>query len=391
MITYLIYSSVSLAVLLLFYHLLLEKEKMHKMNRVFLIFSLLFSLTIPLIPVGIDNLQVQFISFFEKESVEPSVTLEREWLEDEAELAAATGISSESDHMIYLQSVLLIYILISIGLFVRLLRIIHTIELKADRNVKRLHEGIEVVLLNEDVIPHTFLNKIFLNREKYLKGEIPGEVMIHEFTHVRQKHSLDILLIEFLKILFWFNPILYLYKRAILLNHEFLADEEVISRGSEVRNYQGILLNSLLKTPAYRLVNTFNFSLTKKRLRMMTKPKSACRSAFKTVALLPLIVTISLLPACESISSEYSDEKDAPDRVSIEITSNDLVLVNNNLMTLAELDNYFLELTEPPNVVSMQVHTDATFGTITDVQTRLRRHGAFRINYSTTRVSEKNE
>jgi biopolymer transport protein ExbD len=384
MITYLIYSTISLAALLIFYHLFLEREKMHQINRGFLIFSLLFSLSIPLIPVGLDISPIEFFSFGQEtvEGASETVLLDGEWYDSENEAIVETPVSASS-RVNYFYLALLVYILGAFSLFVRLLRIIYMIQLKADRNKKRLYHGFEIVLLNEDVIPHTFMNSIFLNKEKYLSGEIPEEVMIHELTHVSQKHTLDVLLIELLKIIFWFNPILYLYKKAILLNHEFLADEAVIAHGAEVKSYQSMLLNSLVKSPAYSLVNTFNFSLTKKRLQMMTKSKSAFRSVLKVIALIPLLATIMLLPGCESTTFEYTDEREMATEMSIQITNIDALLVNGKVMTLSELDSYFSDLAEAPNVVYLRVDPNATFGTITDVQTMLRKHEALRINYST--------
>lgn len=391
MIVYLIYSTISLAALLTFYHLFLEKEKMHHINRGYLILSLLFSLSIPLIPVGLDISPMQWFSFGQEavENTSETALLDGEWHEGENEASVAGSPASGTSSVNYFQLFLLVYILVAFGLFVRLIRIIYMIQLKADRNKKRLYEGFEIVLLNEEVIPHTFVNSIFLNREKYLNGEIPEEVMIHELTHVRQKHTLDVLLIELIKIVYWFNPILYLYKKAILLNHEFLADEAVILHGAEVKKYQSLLLNSLLGSPAYSLVNTFNFSLTKKRLQMMSKAKSIPRSVLKITVLIPLVVTIMLLPGCESTTTQYADEEQVVDVVSIEITEGDLLLVDNNEMTLAQLEEYLSGMSEPPNVVNIRVQKGATFGTITDVQTLLRKHQAFRINYE--RINDQDE
>ncbi len=393
MIIYLIYSTISLGVLLLFYHLFLEKEKMHKMNRGFLIFSLLFSFTIPLIPIGLIDLPTDQLTFFNQTTVqEPGsfVMLDGEWLDSDSEYIAYNE-SSETGDKSYWPAVWLIYILVSGGLFIRLIRIVHRIQLKADRNEKRLLNGCEIVLLNDDSIPHTFFHKIFLNKKSYLNGEIPEEVMIHEMTHAGQKHTLDILLVEFLKILFWFNPLLYLYKRAILLNHEFLADEAVLSQGKSVKNYQNILLKTMLIRPAHSLTSTLNYSLTKKRLQMMTQSKSTYRSLFKILALMPLIAAIALLPGCDSPTTEVSDEVEAVDEVRIQIGEEEALHVNGKRMTIDELENYLSSLPESPGIVKFSVEPDAPFGFVTDVQTLLRKYEAFRINYSTSNDDARGE
>ena len=386
MIIYLIYSAISLGVLLLFYHLFLEKEKMHKVNRGFLIFSLLFSFTIPLIPIGLINLPTDQLKFFNQTTAQGSgsfVTLDGEWLDSDEESQAVHNEASGSEINSFWMIALLVYMLVSAGLFIRLIRIVHRIQLKADRNEKRLLNGCEIVLLNDDSVPHTFFNQIFLNKKSYLNGEIPEEVLIHEMTHARQKHTLDILLVESLKILFWFNPLLYLHKKAILLNHEFLADEAVLSQGKRVKEYQAILLKTMRICPAHSITSTLNYSLTKKRLQMMTQSKSTCRSLFKVLALTPLVAVIALLPGCDSTTTELPDEAEATDSISIEIVNDDNLLVNGSQMNLIELENYLSELTESPDLVNMTANPKITSGVISDVQTLIRKHEVSRIHYFT--------
>ncbi|MEX1014872.1 MAG: M56 family metallopeptidase, partial [Candidatus Paceibacterota bacterium] len=240
---------------------------MHSINRGFLIFSLIFSFTIPIVPVGMIDLPsnaFHFLDLLTSEKSENVVVPEGEWYEIDAESALAYNQGSEMGIFSFTMAVWLIYLIVSGGMFIRLIRIVHRIQLKTDRSDKRLLHGTVVVLLSEDTTPHTFQNMIFLNKRRYLNGEIPQEVIVHEMTHARQKHSLDILFVEFLKILFWFNPLIYLYKNAILLNHEFLADEAVLAQGNNVKDYQKVLLKSLLIQPSHRLASTLNYSLTKK-------------------------------------------------------------------------------------------------------------------------------
>tara|TARA_R100001143_G_C3361367_1_gene137103 strand:- start:40059 stop:41465 length:1407 start_codon:yes stop_codon:yes gene_type:complete len=372
----------------------LEKEKMHSINRGFLIFSLLFSFTIPILPVGIIELPSDAFSFFDNLKTEKSeniVIQGEEWYELDTESAMASNQGTESAWINFPMAAWLIYMIVSSGMFIRLIRIIHRIQLRTDRSDKKLFNGTVIVLLREDNTPHTFLGKIFLNKKRYLNGEIPPEVILHELTHARQKHSLDILLIEFLKIIFWFNPLLYLYKKAILLNHEFLADEAVLKQGNSVKNYQKVLLNSLLLQPSHGLSSRLNYSLTKKRLQMMTKTKSTFRSVLNLLVAIPLIVSISLLPGCDSTSHNLSPDIETSNELSIEILEDSSLMVNSSRITLPELDKYLSELPEPPRLVHLKVNPEAQFGVITDVQKLLRKTDALRINYSTSRDDQRNE
>ena len=385
MILYLIYSSTGLAALLLIYRYFLEKEKRFTFNRVFLLWCLIFSFIIPLIPIGLAQSEMPWSSMFTSGESETTnyVISEGLWLNSDVQAKMteneSAAISSETLYAI----AFLIYVSISALLFIRLIRIIHRIQLKIRRNPKRLIQGCEVVLLNENVVPHTFINTVFLNRKQFESGQIPEEVLNHEFTHARQKHSLDILFVEFLKIIFWFNPLLYFYKHAIALNHEYLADEAVISKGTVIKNYQRILLKTMEGSAVHGLVSSLNFSLTKRRLQMMTQTKTRVKFLMKTALLLPLFAGLSLMLGCEPATNEISDEIESVDEVSIEILDDNALLVNEKRMTLDELEGYLSDLPESPELVRMNVNPDAEFGVITDVQTILRKYDALRINYST--------
>jgi len=117
-------------------------------------------------------------------------------------------------------------------------------------------------------------------------------VIVHEQTHARQLHSLDILLIEFLQILFWFNPLIYLAKNAIKLNHEFLADQSVIKYGIETSIYQRTLLAFSSNAQSSKLANAFNYSSIKKRFTVMKTQTSKRTIWSKGLFLLPLLAVL---------------------------------------------------------------------------------------------------
>lgn len=380
MITYLIYSTACMGLLLLFYHSVLEKEKMHHINRVYLIFSLIFSLSIPLIPVGMAD---SVIPWFQNQQIsEIQYLSQAEWLKTGPEEITPASETSGTSLYSLAQVAFLIYAMVAGVLFVRLIRIIHMIQLKADRNPRKLFDDYEIVLLSEKVIPHTFNSTIFLNKDQYLKGEIAREIMVHELTHARQKHTLDILLVEILKIVFWFNPVLYFYKKAMLLNHEFLADEAVISTGAHVSEYQNLLLKSLTKYPSHGLISQFNYTFIKMRLRMITQRKSKIRSSLKIAALIPLFGTLTVFLGCEPSPSEYSEQEMVVKELTIEISDSETLNVNGSVMNLAEFEEYLSKLTLTPDRADLEVNANATTGMVMDVQQLLREHELLRINYS---------
>lgn len=382
MISYLIFSTLSMGLLLLFYHAFMEQEKIHHFNRGFLIFALVFSLLVPFLPVGLFSSAPSLADY------ESLITLETvpqdlsTVVPHQKEIATDTStlVSFTLSDLIFWSS-LLIYSCVTIFLFIRFLRIVHMIQLKTRRHPLTSYMGTAVVLHDEQTVPYTLLKTIYVNRDQFRSGSITPEVLRHELAHVRQLHSLDILFIEILKIILWFNPVLYFYKKAMMLNHEFIADQAVLSTGASLPSYQQLLFDALqLKTP-HGLSSNFSFSITKKRFTMMTKTHSRFRSAFKMLLPAPLIIVLALLFGCESTSSDIADVPPVQDEITIQITESDVIRLNGKEVNIEALNTYLSELPEPPEIVHLNVSPEATFGLITDVQQVLRKNDALRIRY----------
>lgn len=278
MISYLLKFSACLAVFMLFYKFFLEKESFHKFKRGYLLVILMISAIIPLIT---------FITYVEIASIEiPAYNSEiatppyvpEHMLEGPAKLWSIILWS------IYLIGVLVFTIRFGMNLSNILKRIKH--------NPKFKNHSVIHVLLNDLVHPHTFLNYIFLNKSKYEAHEIPEEVLLHEEIHAKQKHALDILFIEILQILFWFNPLIYFIKKDIKLNHEFLADQAVLNHGFELKNYQNTLLAFSSNATEPQLANAINYSSIKKRFTVMKTHTSKHIIWVRSLVLLPLLATL---------------------------------------------------------------------------------------------------
>jgi len=179
----------------------------------------------------------------------------------------------------------------------------------------------------------------------------------------------------------WFNPMLYLYKKAMMLNHEFLADQAVLSTGTPLTSYQQLLFDALQLRAPHGLSSNFSFSITKKRFTMMTRSHSRLRSAIKMMLPAPLIIVLVLLFGCESKSPNSADVPPAQDEIAIQITEGDVIRLNGKEVNIEALNTYLSELPEPPEVVHLNVSHKATFGLITDVQQVLRMNDALRIRY----------
>ncbi len=188
---YILNSAACLAVLLLFYKLFLERENMHVFKRFYLLTSVVASMVIPIIT---------FTTY-----VEPA-----------SEVLSQVFISSEASSEVAATKIDLSYIFFGIYLLgvlffsIKFFRNLRSLVIKIRTNPKLRSNSFINVLLSEKIQPHTFFSYIFFNKENYLQDEIPQDVKIHEEAHARQKHSLDVLFVELLQIIFWFNPLIFL-------------------------------------------------------------------------------------------------------------------------------------------------------------------------------------
>ena len=302
---FLIKSVISMTILFLLYKLLLEKEKMHRFNRFYLLFSLLFSLCLPFITIPV-YVSIPVAPIQDSVMMIHSVTEQQPLINSSA--VSTVVVQPEVNYMPYI--IWGLYSIVTLLLIIRFaINITRFYRLKK-RNQNIPYKGAILVLIDNNILPHTFLNTVYVNKEEYEKQAIEPELYSHELTHVKQRHTLDILFIELLKTILWFNPLLYFYKKAIQLNHEFLADENVIYK-NDIISYQRLLLNrSQQRAPMAMLASNFNFPITKKRFVMMTKTTPKLRAAFLQIGTLPLITALILLLCTQANAQEpqLSDE-----------------------------------------------------------------------------------
>ncbi len=320
MIAYLIKSSLCMLLLWGFYALFLEKENMHFTKRFYLIFSVVFSLIIPLITFTYTtNIQVA-------PELLPEPTIITMVMSDETAI-----LEPSIDYVsIFLWSIYSIGVL-SFGFrFIKNLKNLN----KRIRNGERLKEPSHVnVLVSDVIVPHTFLKYIFVSKKEYHEKKIPEEVLLHEKTHVLQKHTLDILFIEMLQVIFWFNPLFIWIKKSIKLNHEFLADQTVLKRQFSIQTYMNLLVNYTDNSNQVALASPINYSLTKKRILMMSQQFSKTRAAARLLLLLPFLMVCMLLFNNEIVAQQ----KDSKHTKTVQDTHPDKkikIRVKNEQITL---------------------------------------------------------
>lgn len=314
-----------MGILLVFYKLLLEKESMHHFKRFFLLTALIFSLIIP---------QIVFTEYIEAEPT-PAVTQDLT-INEQPEITPIVHEMEESP----MNWTLILYTLYGLGVVIFGFRFLYNIAklwIRVRRNTQIKFNFLVKVLLKEELPPHTFLRYIFLNKQKFESKSIPAAVLLHEETHAKEWHSLDVLFIELLQVLFWFNPLIYVFKKSIKLNHEFLADSAVIKGQENQLHYQNTLLSFLSKNNFHThqsvgIANAINYSSIKKRIIIMKKQTSKRGILIRSLLILPLL---SLM--LYGFSQRNVVSKNTIKDINIEITKSGDLLINNEPTTLENL------------------------------------------------------
>ncbi len=306
---YILKSSVCLVVFYLFYRLLLSRETFHRFNRVALLSILLLSCLLPLVEVTVEE---------QTEVHQTMMTLEQ-WLmlADMMNTADATDLQAEEVTVTWIQVALLVY-LAGILLFAlrngySLLKLGGLLKSGRKENLSEyIDEGEKVTLIvhDRDIAPFSWMKYIVIS-EKDL-DENGREILIHELAHIQNRHSWDLLVADICIFFQWFNPASWLLKQELQNIHEYEADETVIEKGVDAKQYQLLLIKKAVGTRLYSMANSFNHSKLKKRITMMLKEKSNPWAKLKYLYILPvaaIAVTAFARPEISETAEEISAVK----------------------------------------------------------------------------------
>lgn len=379
MIEFILKATIALLVFYAFYHAFLVKECMFGFNRFYLIFALCFSLIVPFIQMPFsfqitENLypEKSFLSTTVKEdrSQEEVQAQALAWEQGEMENSLQTQpINSVNWNITFLSIYLLGLILFLTRFILQLVKLVRLII--SNLNVRE--NKCTYVLLLQKTLPFTFLNFLFVEKESFQKKAIEKEILFHEVAHIRQKHSWDILLVEFLRTVFWFNPLLLLYKRAIQLNHEFLADAAVNSKFQDKTVYQWLLFNKFSGNKAgFSISSPFNFSFTKSRLIMMGKSSSSLKtSLLKSISILIAGFLMVFLSSSQPFkSTKFQSSSDFEQILSMAFKEGNPFELELNKLDLPALRSAYLALdgNEKYEVTEFPFFDELTFKKLVELQ-----------------------
>lgn len=276
----------------LVYQLALSKETFYKHSRVFLLLGLLVSVLLP------------FVTFTKIEYYEVKNSIDNHFFQT----VTATNEIVQEPILTNQEILFLVYGMICFGFliktlfdFFKLFRII---------KVSNSEKKNKLVYINTNLVqtPFSFFNYIVFNEELINPIELQN-IIIHEEAHSMQKHSFDTLLAQFFIILFWFNPMVWFYRKSIVQNLEFLADSFAIQQVSDRTVYQKTMLKITTQSSNISIINTFNQSSIKKRIIMLNKNKSNRKNIWKMALILPIIAAFIYLFQVEVIAQEKNSVK----------------------------------------------------------------------------------
>jgi TonB family protein len=319
---YLLKASTGIVLFYFFYYLVLRKETFYVSNRLYLIAGLVLAVILPAFPVSYTT-PVALINNSDFFAVNENPI---------GDFTISNSGESESFSFYNNPALILSFIyLLGAGFFLfRLIFQTAFVAIQLHKGEKMLLDGVTVININKrKIMPFSFFNNVIINIQEYSKEEL-SNIIAHEKVHIQERHWVDLLIIELLTVVFWINPIVWLYEKSIKQNHEYLADQGVLLAGYNPGQYQALLINQLMGAKILGFVNNLNFSLNKKRMEMMKKEKSSGIKKVKLLIVLPVIAGLMLAFAKPEYVIKKAQENQKSDIKSQDKTQEEFVSSINN-------------------------------------------------------------
>ncbi|MBN2776009.1 MAG: M56 family metallopeptidase [Bacteroidales bacterium] len=285
---YLIHVVATSAAMYLLYVMFFKNTTYFKLNRIYLLLSLIIPLIIPLIKIPVS---------YNDAAVYIPIMLD--------EIVITSGgevISAEENAVNYS---LWFYSIVSVILVLRIVVAIIRVNRISHNSTKVKMNDLNLVLSKDRINPFSIFNKIYISESHFEDRLGLEQIVSHEKVHIKQLHSLDNLFSEIICSLFWINPIFWIIKDKLKSTHEYLADEEVVEQGFDTAGYFMLLFENVVGK-RIGLANNFNESLTLKRMKMMKKKRSPRYLRWLYLLALPLIGMIVFTISCTEEQSKTS-------------------------------------------------------------------------------------
>ena len=281
--------NIALALFYICFKVLFEKDTFLRTKRMYLKYSFLFSLYLPLMNIS---------GWLEQPKIAQTIITSVVML-PEVSIAPAKSSFLWDMETVFVMA----YVLVSLFFVARFVVQLFTIIGMRKKGRVTMIWDTKVIVLGQNIAPFSFLNWIFINPDLHTEPELK-EILAHESIHVKQAHSGDVFLSELMIMCFWINPFAWLMRREIRQNLEFIADNKVIESGFDSKTYQYHLLKLSCQSPDIQLTNNFNVLPLKKRITMMNKPKNFESGIIEILAYCTTCIGFNTFEQCTKCSKK---------------------------------------------------------------------------------------
>jgi TonB family protein len=279
------------------YLLFFRKDTFYLRNRIFLILTLVLPLIVPAIKIPVV-----------RDSVVPEVQINQFENIYYSQNVYASSLPGPVDSFDYNMVILLIYFSVTVFLLLRIgISLISTYRIIKKGTSDGRHFP-KVVVSENKLPPFSFFPYAVIPVEDYKSGDY-NDILDHEFAHIRQGHTFDLILSELFIAFQWFNPLVWFIKRSVVLNHEYLADVVSLRNNKSIKEYQYRLLNLQTGLKNISLAHSFN-SLIKNRIIMINKKPTRKFAALKNILILPVAAFVTYAFATPDYHSSSAGSKD---------------------------------------------------------------------------------
>ena len=296
--------ALALLVFYLFYRFLLKKETFHRFNRVVLVGTAVLSFLLPLCIITIHKpIEVAPVvpepaivaTEVPAQELVPLVEPAVPWWPTALTLLFWAGVAF-----------VLARVTLSILSIVRIIR---------RGRLVREEDGCKIIVTERDIDPFSWMQYIVLSGKDW---EAPHEsILAHEKAHIGLGHSLEVLLVDILSALQWFNPAIWMLRADLQELHEYEADDAVLRAGTNIKEYQYLLIRKAVSKSGYSVANSFNHSILKNRITMMSKSKSPLSRGLRVLYLIPLTcIGLGMQARTIYVAPDKDNEKILSERLS---------------------------------------------------------------------------
>ncbi|MBO4574549.1 MAG: TonB family protein [Bacteroidales bacterium] len=345
MATSIISIAIAVAILWVAYRVLFINSNRLVFNRVFLITALGFSLILPAAGLMIGGSSPQIVSY--RQSLFSGIMLDEVVITADGvvistpnnmanEDTTAASIAAPARSFNIWHYIWIVYVT-GVGVMALLFLIkIARIAIVIISSPKKKMSGYTAVFTGKEHGSYSFFNYAFFPNEN-----VNSDIVRHEMSHIAHHHSADILFVELMMIIQWFNPFIYLYKRELQSIHEYMADRDVVATGVDKQNYMMLILQQCTAVDFSNMSNNFSFLLTKKRIKMITQSKKAKGVVIKALLTLPLFALL-LFANCKS----NGQNKVSAEKAEIAETTTD----NEKLTTIKIGEESYVSFADPMEI-----------------------------------------